>query len=72
MVKEIKREFNDIGEKITIEIQMKYEDLEIYKLPKSCQHCPVGFMKHGCGREVPLTYNGRPETCKLTEIDIGV
>ena len=30
MVKEIKREFNDIGEKITIEIQLKYEDLEVY------------------------------------------
>lgn len=72
MVKEIKREFNDIGEKITIQIQLKYEDLEVCKFPKSCSSCPVGFMKYGCGREVPLSYNGRPKTCRLKEVDIGI
>ena len=70
MAREITRKFNDIGEVITI--QLKYEDLEVYQLPKSCYSCPVGFMKYGCGREVPLTSNGRPKTCKLTEIDIGI
>ena len=38
----ITREFNNIGEKITI--QLKYEDLEVSKLPDRCQECPVGFM----------------------------
>ena len=45
----VAREFNDIGEKITI--QLKYEDLEVSKLPDRCQECPVGFMLHECGRE---------------------
>lgn len=69
MPREITRKFNDIGEVITI--QLKYEDLEVYQLPKSCYSCPVGFMKYDCGREIPLTSNGRPKTCKLEEIDIG-
>ena len=64
---EIKKEFNDIGEKITVTttIQLKYEDLEVSQLPESCYQCPVGFMKNDCGRETPLTSNGRPHICKL-------
>lgn len=62
MSKIVSREFNDIGEKITI--QLKYEDLEVSKLPESCLHCPVGFMSHDCGRKVPLT-DERPDSCKL-------
>lgn len=70
--KEIKKEFNSIGEKITITttIQLKYEDLEISQLPDSCYHCPVGFMSHNCGREVPLTCDGIPGTCKLRKVDL--
>ena len=66
---EIKKEFNDIGEKITITttIQLKYEDLEVSKLPESCTSCPIGYMKHNCGREIPLTYDGRPKSCKLKQ-----
>ena len=63
----ISREFNDIGEKVTI--QLKYEDLEISKLPESCMECPVGFMSHNCGRKVPLTEE-RPDSCKLKVIQI--
>lgn len=59
----ILREFNDIGEKITI--QLRYQDFEVTKLPEDCTHCPVGFMYQGCGREVPLTKGRRPDTCKL-------
>lgn len=65
----VTREFNDIGEKITIEIQLKYEDLEVSKLPERCQACPVGFMAHNCGREYPMSET-RPETCKLQLIDL--
>ena len=69
---EVKKEFNGIGEKITITttIQLKYEDLEISQLPESCSKCPTGFMMNGCGREVPLNYNGRPDTCKLNQVDV--
>ena len=45
----VTREFNDTGEKITN--QLKYEDLEVSKLPDRCQECPIGFMLHGCGIE---------------------
>ena len=40
-MKIITREFNNIGEKITI--QLKYEDLEVSKLPDRCEACPVGL-----------------------------
>lgn len=63
----VSREFNDIGEKITI--QLKYEDLEVSELPESCMHCPVGFMTHNCGRKVPLTEE-RPDSCKLKLIKL--
>ena len=63
MAREVKRKFNDFGEEITI--QLKYEDLEVSQYPNSCYECPVGFMSHSCGREVPLTADGRPKTCKL-------
>ena len=55
----ITREFNDIGEKITI--QLKYEDLEVSKLPDRCQECPIGFMFHGCGIEYQMS-EVRPKT----------
>ena len=58
----VSREFNNIGEKITI--QLKYDDFEVTELPESCMHCPIGFMKRGCGRKFPLTEE-RPESCKL-------
>lgn len=64
----ILREFNDIGEKITI--QLRYQDFEVTKLPEDCSRCPVGFMYQGCGREVPLTVGGRPDTCKLKLIKL--
>lgn len=56
------REFNDVGEKITI--QLRYEDLEVSELPESCNSCPIGFRKHNCGCKFPIGA-GRPETCKL-------
>ena len=63
----ITREFNGIGEKIII--QLKYEDLEVSKLPDRCQECPVGFMFHGCGIQYPMS-EVRPKTCKLKLIDL--
>lgn len=64
----ITREFNNIGEKITI--QLSYSDMEITKLPESCYECPVGYMCQSCGRTVPLMVDGRPDTCKLKEVRI--
>lgn len=63
----VTREFNDIGEKITI--QLKYSDLEISKLPDNCNDCPIGFMHQECGREYQMSET-RPETCKLKLIDL--
>lgn len=70
MEKNIIREFNNIGEKVTIQIQLKYDDMEVSKLPESCYQCPVGFMYRGCGREKVLACDGRPKTCKLKLVDI--
>ena len=64
----IYREFNGIGEKITI--QLRYEDLEVTRLPIDCSHCPVGFMRYNCGRKIPLTVGKRPDTCKLKLVNI--
>ena len=71
MKKIVKREFNDIGEKVIVEIQLKYEDLEVTKFPESCYKCPVGFMSNDCGRTTPLTGDGRPSTCKLQLVDVN-
>lgn len=68
MAREINRKFNEIGEVITI--QLRYEDLEVSQFPKSCYDCPCGFMQHNCGREIPLTSNDRPTTCKLRQVNI--
>lgn len=68
---DIKMEHNDVGQKITI--QMKYEDLEVLKFPASCTGCPVGFMKHDCGRNYPMKAEDglkRPSTCKLKLINL--
>lgn len=64
----VTREFNDIGEKITI--QLKYSDLEISKLPDNCNDCPIGFMHQECGKEYPIS-EVRPKTCKLKLIDLS-
>lgn len=67
-------EHNDIGQKITVEIQLEYGDLIVNRLPKSCSACPVGFSRHAkCGRNVPFNeedYRIRPKTCKLTELTL--
>lgn len=70
MTREVKREFNSVGELITITVQLKYEDMEVSQYPESCYECPFGFMQHGCGREVPLSSDGRPKTCKLKQVNI--
>ena len=67
-------EHNDIGQKITVEIQLEYGDLIVHKLPKCCSACPVGFSRNAsCGRNVPFDkedYRTRPKTCKLTELNL--
>ena len=63
----VEREFNDIGEKITI--QLSYEDLEVSKLHDRCQECQIGFMSHNCGREYPMSET-RPKTYKLKLLDL--
>lgn len=68
MRKTIEREFNNIGEKITI--QLKYEDMEVSKLPENCYQCPVGFISKDCGRTFPLNGECRPSSCKLKLVDI--
>ena len=60
--------FNDEGQELTVKIQLRYEDLEVFELPESCSKCPVGFHQYDCGRKVPFdsdSYKCRPDTCKL-------
>ena len=66
----VKREFNDIGEKITIEVQLKYEDKQVSMMLSNCGYCPVGFRCNGtCGGPRSADWV-RPGTCKLQEINI--
>ena len=67
-----KIENNNIGQKLTIEAQTKYAELECFHMPTNCYGCPVGYQDHNCGRNIPWTTvdaQKRPETCRLTEID---
>ena len=64
----IRREFNDIGEKVTI--QLTYKDRQISKLPENCAQCPVGYMHGECGTRCGLNVESRPHTCKLKVVDI--
>lgn len=67
-------DYNEIGQKITIEVQLDYNDLEVVKFPDSCARCPIGFSSNtDCGRNVPFSnedYISRPKTCKLRKISL--
>ena len=69
---------NEIGPKLTIEIQLKYEDLLALKLPENCTRCPIGYntkTNGNCGRHVPYEgkdYTKRPDTCKLKQIKVNL
>lgn len=66
----ISHEFNKIGEKITIEIQLSYDEFIVSELPKSCAYCPVGFQYRNCGREQNLNWENRSKDCKLRLLNI--
>lgn len=61
----------EVSSGVTTEISTIFstKDMVIGELPKTCQHCPVGFMcsgvEGGCGRHYPLDFNKRSEDCKL-------
>lgn len=69
---------NEIGPKITIEIQLRYADFLTFKLPESCTRCPIGFNTKSngdCGRNVPWEledYTKRPDTCKLKQLKVNL
>lgn len=67
-------EFNKIGPELTLSIQLKYEDLEVFEYPESCTKCVIGFSsKADCGRNVPFQQSDwvqRPKTCKLRKVSL--
>ncbi len=76
MIKEKNIVFNDIGQELTLRVQLKYENLEVFEFPVSCSRCPCGFSanaKINCGRNVPFQeadYKTRPKTCKLKKVTL--
>lgn len=65
--------YDDNGAYLKVEVHIPYSDFKTFELPKSCISCPVGFMDHGCGRNVPFEdedFTKRPVTCKLEQISI--
>lgn len=68
--------YNDIGQEMTIKIQLRYEDLEVFEFPESCYNCPCAFsILTNCGRNVPFKkedYMKRPKTCKLKKVDSAI
>lgn len=67
---------NNLGPKITIEIQLMYDELLTSELPECCTNCPVGFSSNvNCGRNIPLKmddYIRRPDTCKLKQLNLNL
>ena len=63
--------FNEIGQELTMNVQLTYDKLEVFEFPASCDRCPCGFSVHNdCGRNVPFKeedYQKRPATCKLSK-----
>lgn len=65
--------FNEEGQCAIVRVQLRYEDMEVLKMPKTCYECPVGYSGHDCGRNVPFLPEDRikrPATCKLRLVDI--
>lgn len=66
--------FNEVGQKLTMNVQLTYDKLEVFEFPASCDRCPCGFSVHNdCGRNVPFKeedYQKRPATCKLKQITL--
>lgn len=65
--------YDSNGAFLKLEVHVPYSELKTFKLPKSCSNCPVGFMDHGCGRNIPFVDEDskkRPVTCKLEPIFI--
>jgi hypothetical protein len=69
-------ERNSLGPKITIEIQLRFDEFLTSELPESCTNCPIGFSaKNNCGRNIPLKmddYAKRPDTCKLKQLNLSL
>ena len=67
--------FNEAGQKLTMNVQLTYDKLEVFEFPASCDRCPCGFSVHNdCGRNVPFKeedYQKRPATCKLKQITLA-
>lgn len=67
--------FNEVGQKLTMNVQLTYDKLEVFEFPASCDRCPCGFSTHNdCGRNVPFKeedYQKRPATCKLKQITLA-
>lgn len=66
--------YDNNGAFLKLEVHIPYSDLKTFRFPKSCTKCPVGFMDHGCGRNVPFEdedFTKRPATCKLEQIFIA-
>lgn len=64
--------YNDTGQVVTIQLQCRYEDLEVVEYPESCVKCPVGFQNKNCGRNFPFAledYERRPATCRLRKVE---
>lgn len=80
MVKfEKKREFNgDHTVTITLSYTFETSEFVVDELPKTCSHCPVGYMCNNdnngkihipCGRRIPLDDQIRSPDCKLQTIE---
>lgn len=61
----IRESFCKEGNKISIEIIIPYSSLETVRNIKRCGECPIGYMSHDCGRNIPMDAGCAPESCKL-------
>ena len=58
-----------IGQVLTL--RLPFASTKVFKLPKSCIECPVGYHSEDCGRSFPFSEDNHiklPENCKLSII----
>lgn len=65
--------YDNEGAYLKLEVRLPFSSLKTFEFPRCCSSCPVGYMDHHCGRNVPFKdedYEKRPDTCKLELVTI--
>lgn len=65
---ELDESITDNGTELDIHITLPFSSLRTTCDINDCNECPVGYMKHNCGRNVPLDTGHKSANCKLKRV----